>query len=175
MLFFILHIFFMLPHAPVIIDFSSPRDIENWKVVDDDVMGGRSEGHFHYKPEGYAIFTGQVSLANNGGFSSVQYAFEPIAVREYGSVVIRLKGDGNTYQFRVKGRSDQRYWYVHDFETSGKWQEIELRLYSFRPRYRGEALERPNYGGHNLAAVAFLIAPGQEQEFTLIIDQIILQ
>lgn len=160
---------------PVIADFSSPSAIENWKMVNDDVMGGRSHGQFQYHRDGYAIFNGQISLANNGGFSSVQHACEPMDVSDYHSIVMRLKGDGNTYQFRVKSRSDQRYWYVYDFRTNGQWQELVLPMNKFMPRYRGQALDRPNYDGHQLAAVAFLIATRQEREFTLLIDHFSLQ
>jgi hypothetical protein len=33
-----------------------------------------------------------VSLENNGGFSSVRYRFQKIQVKEYTSIVIKLKG-----------------------------------------------------------------------------------
>jgi hypothetical protein len=49
---------------------------------------------------GEGAFEGEVSLANNGGFCAVKYVLEPIELITHFS--IRIKGDGTTYQFRVK-------------------------------------------------------------------------
>ena len=38
-------------------------------------MGGRSDGNFNLNKEGFAVFHGEVSLENNGGFSSLRYQF----------------------------------------------------------------------------------------------------
>lgn len=36
-------------------------------------MGGKSSGDFYINESGNGVFEGFVSLANNGGFSSVRY------------------------------------------------------------------------------------------------------
>ena len=59
-----------------IFDFNTKSNITNWRIVDDVVMGGRSNGNFKINDSGYGEFSGTVSLENNGGFSMVQYAFE---------------------------------------------------------------------------------------------------
>ncbi len=58
-------------------NFDSKSDISNWRIVDDVVMGGRSNGAFKINDSGNGIFLGDVSLENNGGFSMVQYGFIP--------------------------------------------------------------------------------------------------
>ena len=40
----------------LLFDFYKDSDLENWTVVDDGVMGGRSEGHFILNIEGNAVF-----------------------------------------------------------------------------------------------------------------------
>ena len=67
----------------VIYDFSQGSEPRGWEVEDDVVMGGRSEGAFSLNQEGNAVFSGNVSLENNGGFSSVQYDFDPIDAVSY--------------------------------------------------------------------------------------------
>ena len=42
-----------------------------WKVVNDDVMGGVSQGATQ-AAKNVMVFEGNISLENNGGFSSVQ-------------------------------------------------------------------------------------------------------
>ena len=47
--------------------------ITAWQVVDDGVMGGLSKGNFKSdKKKGNLIFAGNLSLENNGGFSSIR-------------------------------------------------------------------------------------------------------
>ena len=41
-------------------------------------MGGRSNDKFKIDSDGNGLFSGDVSLENNGGFSSVHYQFEKI-------------------------------------------------------------------------------------------------
>ena len=59
-----------------IFNFSQSSKINDWKVVNDDVMGGISRASFDLNTEGDAEFKGTVSTANNGGFASVRYRFK---------------------------------------------------------------------------------------------------
>jgi hypothetical protein len=56
-------------------DFRPESNLDSWRIVDDVVMGGRSDGRFYIGDEGHAVFNGIVSLENNGGFSLVRYRF----------------------------------------------------------------------------------------------------
>ena len=82
-----------------IFNFTNSSDISEWMVVDDIVMGGRSSGFFQIDKDGHGVFTGEVSLENNGGFSSVRYDFDNMQTNEYTKINIRLRGDGKKYQF----------------------------------------------------------------------------
>ncbi len=44
--------------------------IENWSIVNDDVMGGVSTSYLSLSNEKNLIFSGYLSLENNGGFAS---------------------------------------------------------------------------------------------------------
>ena len=52
-------------------DFSTATNAPAWQVVNDDVMGGVSTSRFSVT-NGVAVFRGEVSLENNGGFASVR-------------------------------------------------------------------------------------------------------
>ena len=54
-------------------DFSENSESNRWQVVNDGVMGGLSQATFKVGENGTALFTGRVSLENNGGFSSLRY------------------------------------------------------------------------------------------------------
>lgn len=159
----------------VLFDFNPDQDITPWEIVDDVVMGGQSEGHFKLNDAGNALFSGTVSLENNGGFSSVRYQFQPKEVSAYTQVQIRLKGDGKPYQFRIKSQASEEHSYVQEFETTGDWEIIELRLSDFYPTYRGMKLRRPNYSGETMEEIAFLIGNQKAETFALELDWIKLK
>jgi len=159
----------------MVFDFSTKADPGRWEVEDDVVMGGRSKGAFFVNDVGNGIFSGVVSLENNGGFSSVQHYFEPIDVSPYRTAFIRLKGDGKRYQFLVEADRDGRHYYVYEFQTTGTWQTVEVPLAKMYPAYHGERLAIPNYPGQTMAQVRFLIANGKSESFHLEIDKIWLK
>lgn len=158
-----------------IFDFEKNADIRNWRTVDDVVMGGRSSGSFSLSPEGHGVFEGWVSLENNGGFSSVRYGFEKTPIKGCSKIIIRLKGDGKNYQFRIKQDSDTYYSYIFPFTTSGEWQEIKIPLATMYPSFRGRKLDLPNFSHSTIEELAFLIGNKKPQNFKLLIDSIELK
>jgi len=156
-------------------NFDSKSDISNWRIVDDVVMGGRSNWYFKINDSGNGIFLGDVSLENNGGFSMVQYGFDTKKVSNYTKVCIKLKGDGKTYQFRIKENNSDYYSYVTSFETSKDWETIEITFNSMYPAFRGRKLDDANYSGEQMEMIAFLIGNKKAEAFNLEIDSIILK
>ena len=159
----------------VLVDFSSDDSFEAWQVEDDVVMGGVSAGEFTVNDEGYGVFSGEVSLENNGGFSSVQYYFDRMVVGEYTTACIRLKGDGKRYQFRVESGKRERHSYIYHFETSGDWETIEIPLKEMVPQWRGRKLNLPNFSGETINHIRFLIANGKAESFELMIEKVWLR
>ncbi len=155
-----------------IIDFNKNADIENWRVIDDTVMGGVSSGSFSLTPEGHGIFAGKVSLENNGGFSSVRYRTGTIAVVGHSKIAIKVKGDGKNYQLRIKDKAAHDYSYIYEVETTGDWQEIEVALADMVPTFRGRQLNQPNFEADQIEEFAILICNKKPQDFKLLIDWI---
>jgi NADH dehydrogenase [ubiquinone] 1 alpha subcomplex assembly factor 1 len=158
--------------AQEIYNFSADSDMADWYVVDDVVMGGRSDGEMKLSDEGNAIFEGRVSLENNGGFSSVRYRPEKMSVEGYDTFMIRLKGDTRNYQFRVRSRLNEYQSYVYEFETSGDWQVIRIPFSEMYPSFRGMRQNMPNYPGKQIQECSFLISNKKNETFRLEIDRI---
>ena len=167
-------IFSSMP-SQVIFDFNKSAEIQNWLIVDDVVMGGKSSGTFNLNTDGFGVFEGSISLDNNGGFSSVRYRFEKTLVKEYSTVHIKLRGDGKKYQFRIKAKSGDYYSYVSPFQTTGEWEEIEIPLKDMYPSFRGRKLDQPNFSDDYIEEITFLIGNKKEEDFQLIIDKIELR
>ena len=76
-------LFFIIPAmGPLtVFDFSAESDLSSWRIVDDVVMGGRSDSNLQINDAGHGWFHGHVSLDNYGGFASARYKLDPIKVR----------------------------------------------------------------------------------------------
>ena len=158
----------------LIYDFSNPAVADHWRVEDDVVMGGRSSGNFKSTEDGHGLFSGEVSLENNGGFSSVQYEMaEVIDLAGRAAFQIRLKGDGKTYNFRVK-KPGVRYAYTAPFTTKGggDWETITIPFDSMYATFRGNRVDVPNYAGEPVNTLRFLIGNKKPQAFTLAVAEI---
>lgn len=166
---------FTLMNITLIYDFNKDSSVKDWTIVDDGVMGGLSQGKFSIDKDGNGVFSGTVSLENNGGFSSVRHQFDKIQTTKNSKVLIRLKGDGKDYQFRIKDKSDVYYSYITTFETSGKWETVEINLSDLYPSYRGRKLNAPNFNSDSFEEIVFLIANKQNEPFKLVLDKIELE
>lgn len=159
----------------VIYDFSNENQIEKWQIVNDGVMGGLSSSKISLTENGHGKFSGHVSLENNGGFASVRLMTTIEMKPNDNHILLKIKGDGKTYQFRLKADQNQSQSYVQFFETNGDWQTVRLDLKDFYPQYRGRKLDMPNFNFSKVEEIRFLITNKKEQDFELLIDSIELE
>ncbi|WP_176719406.1 CIA30 family protein [Rhodohalobacter halophilus] len=127
-------------NSPVLITDFSNLAAQKWRIVNDDVMGGASTSQFQINEEGNAVFLGEVSFENNGGFASVKND-ESLNLVGFKSVQLRVKGDGKRYSFRLKPQSKEKlpnYWFEARFDSvQNQWIEVVIPIGKFRPTYRG--------------------------------------
>ena len=166
---------FTKSNMKTIYTFSSQTNIREWLIVNDGVMGGISNSSLVLTNAGHGRFSGHVSMANNGGFASIQLSTTIKLAEEKKFIVLRIKGDGKRYEFRLKGNISQSESYVQQFDTSGEWENIKLEISKFYPQYRGRKLNIPNFNFKNIEELSFLIANKQEEDFELLIDWIGLE
>jgi NADH dehydrogenase [ubiquinone] 1 alpha subcomplex assembly factor 1 len=159
----------------LITDFSNLAH-QKWQITNDVVMGGNSHSGFQINEDGHAVFLGSVSLDNNGGFASVKN-HEPLNLTGCRIILIRLKGDGNRYSFRLQtgSRDGVHPWnYEQRFKTKhNEWQSIELPLRDFKASYRGRPVpDAPPLNASIIMNYGFLISDNQEGPFRLEIQKI---
>jgi hypothetical protein len=126
------------PNSGKVIDFASDST-DDWFVVNDGVMGGRSSSVIRNGEDDFAVFEGYVSLENNGGFASVRREIPTAALDGSSRVMLRVRGDGKQYQLRLRpNRRFDGIAYGAGFETTaGQWTTVEIPFRSFEPTYRG--------------------------------------
>ena len=154
------------------------RDIDNsgrWMVVNDEVMGGVSRSNVNLHSDGYLIFTGEVSTNYGGGFASVRTYYKNLEISKYEGFILRVKGDGKTYQFRCRmGDNINEIAYRNYFQANNEdWQEILLPFKEFLPTYRGRVLNTfPQLDPKEIKQYGFMISDKQVGNFNLEIDWI---
>ena len=138
-------------------------------------MGGLSSSGLKQSSNETAIFSGNVSLENNGGFASVRAYLRNIDLTNHSGIIIRVKGDGKDYNFRI--RTDSRFdgaSYSLKFKTeSEKWIEIKLPFSKFVPTFRGRILRNVKpIDPEEIRQIGILISDYQAGGFQLEIDWI---
>ena len=116
------------------------------------------------------MFTGELSLENNGGFASVRTAGERCSLAGARSVILRVRGDGKSYRLRCVAATPRgEISYQSTFPTrSGEWLNVELPLTDFEPRWRGRLITgAPALDPAAVRGFGLLIGDKQEGTFRL--------
>lgn len=133
------------PQAGVIFDFSQPSPglRQTWGALDDVVMGGVSASSLQFQ-DGAAVFTGNVSTANSGGFASVRTRnFEPpLNLSGQAGIELQVKGDGQRYKFLVR---DEDSWdsvaFSYSFDTvADQWTTVRIPFNLLVPVFRAKTV-----------------------------------
>ncbi len=152
-----------------IIDFANPEPIR-WAIVNDGVMGGRSQSSLRLTDEGTAVFSGTLSLENDGGFASTRALLDTMDLTGFTGFRIRVKGDGRRYELRLRmdPNLDGVAYRAEFGTTQGEWTEVFLPFSSFQPSFRGRVPRdvRP-LDLTSIRQIGFLLGDGAEGPFQL--------
>lgn len=155
----------------LIYDFTEDNPATNWITVNDNVMGGRSEGGFSFKKK-RLIFSGTTNT-NGGGFSSIRTNPSDFSLGDMEGLHIRYKGDGRTYKLgvRMEGKSVS---YRSNFTTGNGWQEVRIPFDEMDVSWRGRPLSKDEHPliKSKIRSIEFMIYDKQDGPFTLQVDWI---
>jgi len=152
---------------------SIPFYNNQWYPIHDTVMGGRSSGATTQNTETQSmLFSGMLSLENNGGFASVRLPVEEDQLRMAQGIRITLKGDGRKYLATIRRDYEQRMIYHRaSFQTTkGEEQEIIIPFADYKPYAYGRSLPQvtPLHHKHNhVRELGFMLADKQSGSFSL--------
>jgi monofunctional biosynthetic peptidoglycan transglycosylase len=154
----------------LLFDFGDPEAVARWTTIHDVVMGGVSSGSIETTEDGTVLFTGRVSLENNGGFASIRSLPRRVDLGAYSGIEIRVRGDGQRYKLHLRtDSSSDRLVYRLPFETSdGEWQTLRLPFGRFEPSVRGRIVpDAPPFDPERMTSVGVLISDKQSGPFRL--------
>ena len=133
------------------------------------MTGGVSRSEFDIV-NGVALFSGQVSLENNGGFASGRLLPVKHDLARCDSFLIRVRGDGWRYKFTARTeRSFDGGNYQCAFSTrKSQWEEHRFALTQFVASFRGRVVtDAPPLDPARVTSVGFLISDKQAGTFLL--------
>ncbi|MEO5812114.1 MAG: CIA30 family protein [Rhodanobacter sp.] len=158
--------------------FDDSPQAPRWIAVNDVVMGGHSTGGAKVA-DGMLEFSGELSLENHGGFSSVRSVDGNFDLGGASAVVLRVRGDGRHYQLRLTTDARHRgirVSYGAGFDTTaGEWMEVRVPLASLNPTVRGSSLQGPALDTSQVQAIGLLIADKREGAIALAVDWIAVE
>lgn len=156
-------------------DFSDPRSVDAWRAIDDRVMGGVSRSRLRHDRAGHAVFEGDVSLAQNGGFASVRSS--PGERGQAGATTCLIEARGEPKQFKLSLLTDDGFDSIN-YQASfapdtNHWQTISLPISSFLASFRGRDVQGvPALDPARIRQVGLMIAGRQAGPFALDIRRI---
>ncbi len=147
---------YIQPKERVLVNFNDQNSQRlPWYSVDDGVMGGVSSSQWHLLGD-RALFTGNVSTANNGGFASVRSPnFEPpLDLAGAEGIQLRIQGDGKRYKFIARSETQ---WdglsYCYSFDTfNNRPQTVRIPFNQLIPVFRAKTV--PEKGSFNPSQIS---------------------
>jgi monofunctional biosynthetic peptidoglycan transglycosylase len=156
-----------------LLDFAGPEPAQKWQAVNDNVMGGVSDGRFRITADKTMEFSGRLSLENNGGFTSVRTKPSDLDINAGDTLVVRVKGDGREYVLNIYTKSRRMaFSYRAPLPTlKDEWTEVSVPLKEFIPtsfgnRVQGMGPVEPN----QINSLGFMLSDKRPGPFKLEVD-----
>ena len=159
------------PSCQVFDDFSGNPNI-SWKIVNDNVMGGRSLGEAKIKDQTMTL-SGSINL-NGGGFTSVRAALSENTLEFYDSVVITAKSDGRGYDLTFRDQNQRRLSHRLglNLPASDSWQEVTIYLADLEPAFFGRRIEAKAFNKSEAREIGIILNDGLGGDYQLIVKEI---
>jgi len=159
----------------ILFDFNDQNDVSDWFNQNDTVMGGVSDSASTWV-EGQLVFSGNLSLDNNGGFTSTFGPINdqlPALMSGADAIIVTARGDGQTYLMQIRNSDNTRY--IQRFTTvADVEQDYVLPLANFESvDWRLSVI--PNaapMNTDNIAQIGFYLLDKQVGPFELAISMI---
>ena len=158
----------------MLFDFNSPTAARDWQSVNDGVMGGRSTGGFRIDDSGHLVFSGNLSLANNGGFASIRSRNSGLTLQTGDLILLKVRGDGRKYSLNLYplGRRTA-FSFRADFETKkDEWTEVTVPLSDPVATSFGRIVRGVTLNPNDITGIGILLGGKTEGPFTLEVSNI---
>jgi len=112
-------------------------DIDSWRFVKDQVMGGKSDGSMILKEStnqnfDYISAKGNVST-DGGGFLMFRKEIDVDNLNDFSKIKFKARGNNEKYFIHIKTKGSIFPWvrYLSEFDVTEEWQDFEIEFDEF--------------------------------------------
>jgi NADH dehydrogenase [ubiquinone] 1 alpha subcomplex assembly factor 1 len=174
LLFVLFYVFSYMMKDSLVFDFGEGKDFGRWSIVNDGVMGGLSQSQAQMDADAL-LFSGTVSLKNNGGFVSLRSALGKYDLSVYQYCEIRFKSTTDR-KFEILIEKETAFYLPkYRIKFGGKteeWQTVIIPLRDFELSRMGTTMQQgiDPKDLKGIQRIGFILADKQEGGFDLWID-----
>ena len=160
-----------------IIDFgNSAEKNQEWVLLSDNIMGGVTKSKIEYTNNS-VLLSGNISLDNYGGFSSIKTKYKSVDLSDYNGIKIKFKSTNQKFAFTLE---DNQNWTKPNFkrEFSPKkddtWEELIIYFKDFQEVIIGEPTgnKMKSESLKNIVRMGIMTYEKKEGPFSLEVDYI---
>jgi monofunctional biosynthetic peptidoglycan transglycosylase len=160
-----------------IIDFgNSAEKNQEWVLLSDNIMGGITKSKIEYTINS-VILSGNISLDNYGGFSSIKTKYKRVDLSKYIGIKIKFKSTNQKFAFTLE---DNQNWTQPNYkcEFSPKkddtWEEVIIYFKDFQEIVIGEPTGNmmESKSLNNIVRMGIMTYEKKEGHFSLEVDYI---
>ena len=147
-------------------------DMNSWRFIKDQVMGGKSDGFMSLKTNTDLNFDfisakGSVST-DGGGFLMFRKEIDADNLSDFSKVKFKARGNNEKYFIHIKTRGSIFPWvrYLGEFEVTDEWQDFEIEFTEF-VRYSNK---RPKKNNLNPKKIKLIGVEASGRDFDMDID-----
>ncbi|MEO0587502.1 MAG: CIA30 family protein [Planctomycetota bacterium] len=179
------------PAAELLTDFTDADHNAGWRVVNDNVMGGRSIGELSFQtPEGAGMsagagegsmtFEGYINT-NGGGFASVRLPLPDETLVGVTAIRLTLQADARPYGLRLEDDRPYRGRYINHSAAlpldpgaaADEVQTVTLPLTAFSPSWRGNAVpDAPALDPAHAVRLGLMLSDIEDGPFRITVERI---
>lgn len=156
--------------CPIMMNFPDPDSVSRWRIVNDGVMGGLSQGtRFH--ENAHMVFRGNINT-NGGGFSSLRTSMTPGDLAGVDGLQLKLRSDGRDYKMtfrtseRWRGRSVS-YQATIPATPAEEWANATVTFDAMRTSVFGRTVRAAPFDPSDVREMGIILADGVDGPFQL--------
>ncbi len=124
-------------------------DMDDWRFIKDQVMGGKSDGFMALNKstnENFDFISAKGNVSTDGGgFLMFRKEIDANDLNDFSKVKFKARGNNEKYFIHIKTRGSIFPWvrYLSEFEVTNEWQDFEIEFNEFI-RYSNKSPKKRN-------------------------------
>jgi len=154
-------------------DFKPSKSPVQWMSVNDSVMGGLSKGGPLITKDHKLLYKGEISLDNNGGFSSLRTSGKVWDLTKYDGIELKIKGDGRKYYLTTRSGNSRRIAFWSPVQPAkGEWQTVRVPFDTFYATFFGRKVPGRELNTAKINSIGFMLYDKKAGAFSIEVDSI---